>query len=164
MHRTRAWVVVAIVAVVGFVAAEALANQMIVYPAKGQSDQKMQKDKAECQQWATKQTGIDPVALASEPAQADTSATSGPKGGRLKGGGRGAAGGAAIGAIAGDAGKGAAIGAAAGAMRGGMEQRRERKEEKAEAQQASAQSHQQQMATFNRACAACLEGRGYTVK
>lgn len=162
MNRKNAWVVVAVLALAGFVASETLANQMIVYPAKGQSEKKMEKDKAECQQWATKQTGIDPVALASTPPQA--AETSSPKGGRVKGSARGAAGGAAVGAIAGDAGKGAAIGAAAGALRGGMKQRQERKEEKAEAQQAGAQAQQQQMATFNRACAACLEGRGYTVK
>jgi hypothetical protein len=62
------------------------------------------------------------------------------------------------GAIAGDAGKGAAIGAVAGTMAGGARQRR-----KADAAQAQAQANQQQsqqaLATYNRAFAACLEGR-----
>jgi len=31
-----------------------------VYPSKGQSEEQQSKDKWECHQWATKQTGIDP--------------------------------------------------------------------------------------------------------
>ncbi len=143
------------------VAAGAAASGLVVYPAKGQSDTKMSKDKAECSQWATKETGVDPVALANESTtQAGSSTQSGQ---RVRGGARGAAGGAAIGAIAGDAGKGAAIGATTGGMRGGMKQREERREGKEAEQQAQSQK-QQKLATYDKAYSACLEGRGYTVK
>ena len=36
----------------------------VIYPAKGQSPEKQQKDKTECYAWATQQTGYDPVAEA----------------------------------------------------------------------------------------------------
>ena len=42
----------------------AAAEDPIVYPAKGQSAEKQQQDEIECHEWATKDTGIDPVALA----------------------------------------------------------------------------------------------------
>jgi GT2 family glycosyltransferase len=55
-----------------------------------------------------------------------------------------------------NAGKGAAIGAATGALVGGMRRRDQQRE--AEASQAQAAN------AYGRAYAACLEGRGYTVK
>jgi hypothetical protein len=65
-----------------------------------------------------------------------------------------------IGAIAGDAGKGAAIGAVGGTVVGGSRARRNQR-----AAQANSQAQTQgAMDTFNRAFAACMEGRGYTVK
>src|SRR5579864_2435719 len=79
---------------------------------------------------------------------------------RVRGAARGAAGGAAIGAIAGDAGKGAAIGAVGGTMVGGS---RARQNQRAAAANQQAQS-QGAIDTFNRAYAACMEGRGYTIK
>jgi hypothetical protein len=134
------------------------AQSLVVYPAKGQSDAKMEKDKAECYTWAVKESGYDPAT-----AQQTAATTSGPKGERVKGGARGAAGGAAIGAIAGDAGKGAAIGATAGGMRGGMKARQEKREEQSEQQKAQAQ-RELNTSSYNKAYGACLEGRGYTVK
>ena len=138
---------------------KAPAQQLIIYPAKGQSPQQQQTDQGECQVWATQSTGIDPAALAQSPA----SAPSGPAvggGERVAGATRGALGGLAIGAIAGDAGEGAAIGAIVGTMAGG---RRARQNQSAQQQQAQAQQ-QQQMNTWNRAVGACLEARGYTVR
>ena len=140
----------------------ALAQQPIVYPAKGQSAEQQQKDTAECNAWAQQTTGVNPAALAQQ--SASQPASSGPQGERVRGAARGAVGGAVIGEIADDdAGKGAAIGAVAGTMAGGARQRR-----KAEAQQQQQQQTQQQtqqaLATYNRAVSACLEGRGYTIK
>ncbi|KLU26382.1 hypothetical protein EOS_09790, partial [Caballeronia mineralivorans PML1(12)] len=63
----------------------------------------------------------------------------------------------------GDAGKGAAIGAVVGTAAGGLRQRR-KNEAAAGQQQANNQQASQQMATFNRAVAACMTGRGYTVQ
>lgn len=54
------------------------AQDMIIYPAKGQSAQQMDKDKAECQAWAKKETGVDPLVLAEKSAQQP--APSGPRG------------------------------------------------------------------------------------
>lgn len=135
------------------VAAGAVAQKPIVYPAKGQSAEKQSKDDAECYAWAKKSTGIDPaqVAAAAPP-------PSGPSGERAKGAVRGAVGGAAIGAIAGDTGKGAGIGAVAGTMAGGH---RTRKNEAAKNQQA--QGQQQAIGEYYRAYGACMSGRGYTV-
>jgi hypothetical protein len=134
--------------------------QQAVYPAKGQSAAQQQKDETECYAWAKKQTGYDPAqatqyAAAPPPPQ--------PEGERVRGAARGAAGGAIIGAIAGGAGTGAAIGAVAGTMAGGARQRRKQDDyEQAAGQQQHAAAQQQQK--FQRAYAACFEGRGYTVK
>jgi hypothetical protein len=130
----------------------------IAYPAKGQSEQKQQQDDGACYSWAKSNTGIDPAAVANAPPPPSGPAVGG--GERVQGAARGAAGGAVIGAIAGDAGKGAAIGAAGGTMVGGSRARQNRRNA-----QASSQSQTQgAMDTFNRAYAACMEGRGYTIK
>jgi hypothetical protein len=118
-----------------------------VYPARGQSPQQQQQDMAQCQGWAMQQSGVNPGAPPP------------PSGGGGQVAGtaaRGAAVGAVGGAIGGNAGKGAAIGAATGALIGGMRRREERRAAEASQAQASA--------SYNRAYAACLEGRGYTVK
>jgi hypothetical protein len=131
---------------------------VVPYPSKGQSPSQQNKDEGECYAWAKKQTGIDPVAVASAPAPPSGPATGG--GERLRGAARGAAGGAAIVAIAGDAGKGAGIGAVAGTMAGG----RQARQNKAAQQQQAEQAKSQTLQGFNRAFGACMEGRGYVVK
>lgn len=158
-------------------ASQAAAQSLIIYPAKGQSAAQQQKDEGECQTWAKNNTGIDPLALAnqaSQPAPVAAQAPPPPGGQRVRGAARGAAGGAVVGAIAGDAGKGAAIGAAAGTVAGGARKRQQEEQVAASNQQAQAQAQQQaqsqkantqsQLATFNKAYSACLEGRGYSVK
>jgi hypothetical protein len=158
-------------------ASQAVAQSLVIYPAKGQSAEQQSKDEGECQTWAKKNTGIDPLALAnqaSQPAPVAAQAAPPPSGQRVRGAARGAAGGAAIGAIAGDAGKGAAIGAAAGTVAGGARKRNAEAQTEAANQQAQAQAQQQasaqssntqaQLATFNKAYSACLEGKGYSVK
>ena len=146
------------------VASPALAQDLVVYPAKGQSDEQQSKDRFECHTWAVKQTGFDPTtaSVAAPPPPEQTT-----EGGAVKGAARGAARGAAIGAIAGDAGKGAAIGAGAGGVRGGR-QRNKAEQSQAQEYQDSVQASQaeldKQRAGYNKALGACLEGRGYTVK
>jgi len=39
------------------------AQDMIIYPAKGQSQEQLDKDKYECYSWAKKQTGFDPMQM-----------------------------------------------------------------------------------------------------
>jgi hypothetical protein len=137
------------------------AQQPIIYPARGQSAQQQNSDTAQCQLWATQTTGVDPVAIAQQGANQPPPQQQ--QGGMLRGAAGGAALGAMGGAIAGDAGKGAAIGAVVGTAAGGIRQRR-RNEAAAGQQQANNQQASQQMATFSRAVAACMTGRGYTVQ
>jgi OmpA family protein len=149
--------VAALVSVV--VGQAAWSQQPIAYPAKGQSPAQEDKDTGACQVWAKKKTGVDPVAIAQQPAAPPPGPAVGG-GERVQGAARGAAGGAVIGAIGGDAGKGAATGAAVGTMVGGH---RARKNRAAKQQSAEAQK-QDKINTYNRAFAACMEGRGYTMK
>jgi len=137
------------------------AQQPIIYPARGQSAQKQNSDTADCQLWAKQTTGVDPVVIAQQ--GANQPAAPPHQGGMLRGAAGGAALGAMGGAIGGDAGKGAAIGAVVGTAAGGLRQRR-RNEAAAGQQQANSQQASQQMATFSRAVAACMTGRGYTVQ
>ena len=128
------------------------AQTLFVYPAKGQSAQQQQKDIAECSNWARANTGGPSYGSSAPPPQQQSG-----------GGLRGALGGAAIGAMIGDssdAGKGAAI----GALFGGIRQSRSNQQAQQQYQQQQAQQAAAQQENYNRAYAACLEGRGYTVK
>jgi hypothetical protein len=135
--------------------------QMFVYPKSGQDQQTQMKDQQECQLWAQQQTGYNPASMASAP----TYTASGPQEGS---GLRGAAGGALKGAVIagladGDAGKGAAWGAGMGVVGGRMRSRRQ-SEEIAAAQNRAVQEVQAQgYGGYEKACKACLEGRGYSV-
>jgi len=123
-----------------------LAQQPIVYPAKGQSAQQQRADEGACYVWARDRTGIDPAAGQPASPQPTGQVAKGVVGGALKG--------AAIAGIAdGDTGRGAAAGAVMGGVRGAARQQKTQ-------QQAQASGVQQ----FQRAYGACLEGRGYTVR
>jgi hypothetical protein len=130
----------------------------VIYPAKGQSPEQQNKDKGECHVWAVQQSGFDP-----SQAQAPTAPPPSQGGERARGAARGAAAGAAVGAVAGDAGKGAAAGAAAGTVAGGSRKRQGERQQEAQTQQQQA-AYAQSQAGYQKAQAACLEGRGYTVK
>jgi hypothetical protein len=143
----------------------AFAQELIVYPTKGQSAQQQEKDEFDCYKWAKSKSGFDPMEVPK--ATAPPPAQEAQVGGVGRGAVRGGAVGLAAGAIAGDAGKGAAIGAASGAMIGGMRRRdqRAREEQKQEQwAQDQAANYQRNRTNYNRAYSACLEGRGYTVK
>ena len=134
--------------------------QPFMYPNKGQTPEQQNKDQMECQQWAVQQSGVDPYALAREGQPAANSGTKRPA---LKGAARGAVVGVVGGAIAGDVGKGAAIGAGVGAV-GGTMRSRDQAQKQGQAQKSAEANRQQQMAAYDRAFGACMEGRGYTVK
>ncbi|WFM72428.1 glycine zipper domain-containing protein [Halomonas sp. CKK8] len=147
------------------------AQQSIVYPAKGQTATQQASDEAACHAWAKQSTGIDPAVVTQSPTPSSPQAgtTSGSGGERFRGAVRGAAGGALIGEIANDdAGEGAAIGAVVGTMAGGRRARQQQQQmQQQQVQQQQQQTHsqqQQQMDTFSRAYAACMEGRGYTIR
>jgi hypothetical protein len=141
----------------------AQSGDLYIYPAKRQGQKQQDKDRYECHSWAVQQTGFDP---SRPPAGMPT--TSAPQYQPsqphvLKGAGRGAALGAVGGAITGNAGKGAAAGAAMGGLAGGFRRVDEKRQQSAR-QQANVQSAQlNQRQAYNRAMAACLQGRGYTV-
>jgi uncharacterized protein YcfJ len=145
----------------------AVAQQnLIIYPARGQSQQQMQQDRLECQAWATQQSGFDPLAMPTATAPPPPGAQGSAAGGAVRGGAVGAATGLAIGSLSGDAGRGAATGAIAGGVFGGLrgnaqQQDAQRSQQQWANQQAS--QHMQQRNAFDRAFSACLTGRGYTV-
>src|SRR5690349_24854857 len=123
----------------------ATAQQPMFYPAQGQSPDKQSQDRLACQSWATQQVGTSPGA----------SATPAPP--RVGGRARGAAAGAAGAAITGnDPGQGAAAGAVGGAAAQRGARRQDRRHAAAQQQQTSA--------AYNRATAACMQGRGYSVQ
>jgi hypothetical protein len=157
--------------------------QPLIYPAKGQSAQQQDRDRYECHDWARTQSGYDPsqpaavaMAAASAPTTAPTSAGKPAGAGTTASGmATGAMGAAAVAELTHhDAGRAAAI----GALGGGLAQRvRQQQQQAAQSQQAGAQqqqqaqaalqqqaARQQQRSTYERAVAACMEGRGYTVK
>jgi hypothetical protein len=141
-------------ALCGVLFASGAAAQQYVYPAKGQSAEQQKKDEYECHNWAVQQTGVDPTKA--PPPQAAAGPTS-PTGVTPGAGVRGAARGAVVGEIVGDdAGTGAVAGAAAG--------RGQSRRQNAQQQQQAAQAQGGQQANYANARAACLQGRGYTVK
>jgi hypothetical protein len=139
------------------------AQQMFFYPTQGQSPEQQTKDQGECHAWAVQQTGFDPARppVAPIPAAAPVQ-----EGHVIRGAARGSVLGVVGGAIFGDAGKGAAVGAATGALVGGM-RRRDQEMTAAQQQAAAQQQYQAQLAQqqegYNRALAACMQGRGYSV-
>ncbi|HET7876985.1 MAG TPA: glycine zipper family protein [Methylomirabilota bacterium] len=147
----------ALVAVV-LLASGTVAWAQYFYPSRGQSPEQQNRDRGDCHVWAVQQTGVDPGRMAAPPPP-----QTGPQGQVLRGAGRGAALGAVGGAIAGDAGKGAAAGAAMGGLFGAMKRADQSKaQQEAYAQQQSAMAGQQ--AAYQRALAACMTGRGYSVQ
>jgi hypothetical protein len=148
----------------------ALGQDLIVFPAQGQSEAQMEQDKFACYNWAKGQTGFDPMQMptASSPPPSQQQESVG--GSMLKGGIAGGAGGAIIGGIAGGsrgARKGAAIGGLTGGALGGMHsssQNRQIEQQRQQWEQEQTRQYLQQRNTYNRAYSACLEGKGYTVK
>ena len=139
----------------------AQAQDPVVYPAKGQSQQQTEKEKFDCYEWAKGQTGFDPMKTptASAPPPSDPGTSARP----LRGAAGGALAGLAIGSLAGEAGKGAAIGAIGGGLIGGARRREHQREQ----QQAEQQWAEQQAAEYsnkrykyNRAYGACWKGKG----
>ena len=137
---------------------QVLAQDMFIYPGKGQSAEQQDKDEYECYNWARSNSGYDPAnPAASSPAPAPAAKQTG-------GVARGALVGATIGVIAGDSSKAAGRGAVAGALFGGIKQHHTNQQTAQQQQQQQAGQSAAKKNDYNRAYAACLEGRGYTVK
>jgi hypothetical protein len=154
MNKLTTWMLVG----AATLACEAGAQQF-VYPAQGQSPDQQKSDEANCYSWAVQQTGFDPAKPppAQQAAKPPTTVTGTTPGAGLRGAARGAVVGEVVG---GDAGTGAAVGAVA--ARG--QSRRQNAAAGQQAQQQQQAATQQQQSAFAKARAACLEGRGYTVK
>lgn len=145
--------------IVAVALASPAAAQQYVYPAKGQSPAQQKQDESACYSWAVQQTGFDPAKApppqaAAKPPTTATGTTPGA-------GVRGAARGAVVGEIVGGD---ASTGAAAGAVAARGQSRRQNRAAAEQSQQQAQGASQQQQAAFAKARAACLEGRGYTVK
>jgi hypothetical protein len=110
------------------------------YPAKGQTPEQQARDGAECQGWAKQQTGYDPAM--------DTAKGAGV--GLAVGAIAGAATGAAVGAATGaGAGRGAATGAVIGGVGGTAV--------------GAGYGYTKNKDGYEKAYAACMTGKGYTV-
>jgi len=153
-----------ILAVLG-VTTTVTAQEMFVYPAKGQSNEQMEKDKFECYSWARQSSGFDPMApptTSSAPPPREAQ-----RGGVGRGATRGALGGAAIGALTGNTKKGLKVGAVGGGLVGGMrrnDQVRQEKQAQQQWEQREVANYSNNRNNYNRAYAACLGGRNYTVQ
>ena len=160
-----------ILSLVIIAAEQSWCQELIIYPAKGQSQQQMDRDKFDCYSWAKKETGFDPM-QAQAPAQPSPyqQPSGASPGSVVRGGAGGAALGAAVGGIAGGwsgAGKGAAIGALTGGVFGGLRSRAANQQAAQAQQQYAAQQsaqYRQKKDTYNRAYSVCLEAKGYMVK
>jgi hypothetical protein len=151
-----------------FLAGPVWAQDPIIYPAKGQSEDQMEKDKYQCYSWAKNQTGFDPM-------KTPTTTSAPPaKKKEVWGAGKTGVAGGATGALVGGLAKGrkgavrgGLIGAGTGALIGGARSSNQRKQEeqkRKEWEQREVNNYARARNEYNRALGACLEGRGYTVK
>lgn len=144
-----------------FMTTTAMADELMIFPNDDQTADQQEADKFACYSWAKGESGFDPMAP-------PTATEAPPKQEAAQGGvGRGAVRGAAVGQLAGGDSSSTKSGAAAGAAMGGMR----RNDQKRKEQQAQQQWEQEQVAIYtenrnryNRAYAACLEGKNYTVR
>jgi outer membrane lipoprotein SlyB len=148
----------------------AVSQDLVVYPAKGQSNEQTEKDKFECYGWAKGQSGFDPMQMPTASSPAPSKGDKSVAGGAVGGGVLGGVGGAVIGGIAsGKSGakRGALIGGLSGGALGGMRshsQNRQADQKRDQWEREQANQYMQQRNAYNRNYAACLEGRGYSVK
>lgn len=138
-----------------------VAQELMVFPNEDQSKEQQQEDEFTCYNWAKGETGFDPMAV-------PTATEAPPQQEAQKGGvGRGAVRGAAVGQIVGGDSDSTWKGAAAGAAVGGMRRNDQKRKEEAERQQWEQEQQQiyaENRNRYNRAYAACMEGKNYTVR
>jgi len=142
-------------------AATSMADELMIFPNADQSADQQEEDKFFCYGWAKGESSFDPMAP-------PTATAPPPTEGAKKGGvGKGLVRGAAVGQIVGGDSKSTRRGAAAGAAIGGMRrQDQKRKEAQAREQweQEQVRIYTENRHRYNRAYAACLEGKNYTVR
>jgi hypothetical protein len=145
-------------------------TQVYFYPLKGQSAAQQDRDRYECYLWAKKQTGLEPSEPQLAPHQRLEVVPIPPPGHDTA---ASAATGAVLGAIVsrpGRTGEGAAVGAVLGAIIGAAsdtarQEQAERIQERYDRRDTLRTARVEQQAdSYRRAMAACLEGRGYSVR
>ena len=176
MHTHARLLIGGFAGVLAIVGPAALAQDMYVYPAKGQSEQQLSTDRYECHRWAVTETGFDPIDLgeAGPPRAVRVPVPENKAAGAT---GKGAIAGALAGAVLGhgdDKFKNAVIGAAVGAAAGGaveangemqaQDKARDEARERTEDFHRTKAEKAMRRANYRRALTACLEGRGYTVR
>ncbi len=157
-----------VIAILSLSMAPVWAGDLFVYPAKGQSKDQTEKDKYACYQFAKDQSGFDPMA------RPTTSTPPPAKEKETWGAGQGAVGGAllgaGVGALAGGrsgAGTGAIVGGVGGGAMGHMrrsDQKTREETRRRDWEQRETSRYATGRNNYERAYAACLEGRGYTVR
>jgi hypothetical protein len=142
-------------------AAASVADELIIFPNAEQSAEQQESDKFTCYNWAKDESSFDPMA---PPTVTEAPPQEGPR----KGGtGRGLVRGAAVGQVVGGDSDSTAKGAAAGLLIGGMRRQDQKRKEAAERKQweeEQARIYTENRNRYNRAYAACLEGKNYTVR
>jgi hypothetical protein len=141
-------------------------TRVYVYPAAGQSEAQLERDRYECHVWAVKQTGFDPSSPQVAPHQRVQVVAAPPPGTNAV---AGAATGAFLGAVTSgprDSGAGMLLGAVAGAIIGSAADDANQRAAAASRRNASEPYYdlEQQAGNYRRAMGACLQGRQYTIK
>lgn len=144
------------------------ASQIVVYPARGQSPEQLERDRYECHVWAVQQSGFDPSQPGTPTGQRVVVQPANPPG---SGTAIGAIAGAILGAaIAGprNAGAGLVFGGITGAAVGTASDANAQAQANYEQSRldagynAAAAQDMQRSSNYRRAISACLDARGYT--
>jgi hypothetical protein len=141
-------------------------QEVIAYPARGQTPEQLDRDRYDCHRWAAQQTGFDPTQSPSTPTGQSVAQEPVPGSGLAVG----AIAGAVLGSIIaprGSEGGGAVVGAITGGAIGAAAENAERADaqrDRAMAQSSGGAYHGDRAGAYRRAMSACLEGRGYSVK
>jgi Glycine zipper len=146
-----------------FVATPVFAQQLFIYPAKGQSPQQQQKDDYECHLWAVQQSGYDPARPPAQQAAAPSQPASPAPGSGVQTALKGAVVGGLVGGISGHGGEGAAAGAIVGGIAGRQKSKQQQQQQQQQAAQQQAAANAAGPSAYKRARTGCLTGRGYTV-
>lgn len=138
-----------------------VAQELMIFPNADQDKEQQQQDEFTCYNWAKGETSFDPMAVPTATTAPPQEAA--PKGGVRRGAVRGAALGAVVGSNSDDVWKGAAAGAAVGGMRRN-DQKRKEEAEMQQWEQEQQQIYAENRNRYNRAYAACMEAKDYTVR
>ena len=165
------------VAILTLAAQAAIAQDIYVYPAAGQTDAQLADDRYACHLWAVNESGFDPTQYHDIAPPRTVKVPVGKneaEGATGKGALAGAVAGGIIGAHDGEVAQGAVIGAVVGSVAGaaieekGSREARARARDEAQDKAREIERSKAELAlrksNYRRARTACMEGRGYTVR